>query len=461
MKNDAMQRPAGFQVRTRSTASHFFGDRSGPRWNASLPLVFCAALLAVWLPARGQAQVNTGSTGSDGAFNPTTNIVINMADHPTGIYQYTSVNISNGVTVTFIPNANNAPVTWLVQGDCTVAGTVSVSGADTSGAVAGGQGGPGGWRAGNAALSSTSLPGPGVGPGGGSVGTDTSFYGGNASFGTVGGWNTNNVQNSGWQYEYPQFPPGPVYGSVFEVPLVGGSGGSGGRDFGGGGGGGAILIAASGTVTVSGSILAKGGSGGYWYYVPGYGSYCCGTAGAGSGGAIRLVATGICGSGTLDTSGGQAYYGEYSTGYSSVNYFDNAGSGRIRLDGLSITFNGPTTGVITTGFQPIIVPLSNQIASLSVSSIGAVAVSANPSGILVTPDAIISGQQPNPMPIVVQCSNLPLNTPITVTVKPANGSSISAVGYNNTGTLASSTATILLNMPRGGGIIYATTAMGN
>ena len=144
-----------------------------------------------------------------------------------------------------------------------------------------------------------------------------------------------------------------------------------------------------------------------------------------------------------------------------MNYFDNAGSGRIRLDGLSITFNGPTTGVITTGFQPIIVPLSNQIASLSVASIGAVAVSANPSGILVTPDAIISGQQPNPMPIVVQCSNLPLNTPITVTVKPANGSSISAVGYNNTGTLASSTATILLNMPRGGGIIYATTAMGN
>ena len=32
------------------------------------------------------AQVNSGSNGSDGAFNPTTNVVINMADHPNGIY---------------------------------------------------------------------------------------------------------------------------------------------------------------------------------------------------------------------------------------------------------------------------------------------------------------------------------------------------------------------------------------
>jgi hypothetical protein len=48
-----------------------------------------------------------------------------------------------------------------------------------------------------------------------------------------------------------------------------------------------------------------------------------------------------------------------------------------------------------------------------------------------------------------------------VTVKPANGSTVSAVGYNTTGTLASSTATVLMNMPRGGGIIYATATTGN
>lgn len=73
------------------------------------------------------AQVNSGSDGSDGAFNPATNTVINMADRPNGIYQYTSVNISNGVTVTFIPNANNTPVVWLVQTKCVIKGIISVS----------------------------------------------------------------------------------------------------------------------------------------------------------------------------------------------------------------------------------------------------------------------------------------------------------------------------------------------
>ncbi len=98
---------------------------------------------------------------------------------------------------------------------------------------------------------------------------------------------------------------------------------------------------------------------------------------------------------------------------------------------------------------------------MSIASVAGAAVSATPNGQLVTPDAIISGQQANPIPVVVNCANLPLNTPVTVTVKPANGASVSAVGYNTTGTLASSTATVSLTMPRGGGIIYATAATGN
>ena len=63
------------------------------KWNCSLAMLLSFA-------AATQAQVNSGSNGSDGAFNPTTNIVINMANHPNGTYQYTSVNIPSGVTVT-------------------------------------------------------------------------------------------------------------------------------------------------------------------------------------------------------------------------------------------------------------------------------------------------------------------------------------------------------------------------
>jgi hypothetical protein len=119
------------------------------------------------------------------------------------------------------------------------------------------------------------------------------------------------------------------------------------------------------------------------------------------------------------------------------------------------------SGVFSQGFQPIIIPSAGQLPQLTVTSVGGVPVSPSPTGVLATPDAVLSAQQNNPIPIVVQCSSLPLNTPITVSVKPANGSAISAVGYNNTGTQASSTATVSLNMPRGGGLIYATAATGH
>ena len=56
-----------------------------------------AVLAAILLPLAGFAQVNSGSDGHDGALNPTSNLVIDMADHPDGIYHYTSVNIPAGV----------------------------------------------------------------------------------------------------------------------------------------------------------------------------------------------------------------------------------------------------------------------------------------------------------------------------------------------------------------------------
>src|SRR2546422_5801454 len=97
--------------------------------------------------------VNSVSNGSDGVFNPTTNVVVDMSDHPNGIYQYISVNISNGFTVTFIPNANNTPVVWLVQSNVVISGTVSVNGNNIDGSIwgrAGAPGGPGGFGGGHA-----------------------------------------------------------------------------------------------------------------------------------------------------------------------------------------------------------------------------------------------------------------------------------------------------------------------
>ncbi len=380
--------------------------------------LLCAALLPL-LPIMSHAQVNSGSNGSDGALNPTANLVIDMADHPDGIYHYTSVNIPAGVTLSFIPNAGNKPVVWLVQGDCVIDGTVDVSGKN-AGDGAGGSGGPGGWKGGN----SSNNPSSGQGPGGGEIGA----FGGNASFG-----------NTGAKINY-QSTPGAIYGNNFLIPLFGGSGGGGGWDNppnlpGGGGGGGAILISTSGIATINGSLTAGGGSG------------CAG----GSGGAIRLVAAKVGGNGGINTFGGRA------TVFYNVS---EAGSGRVRFDSLQNDFAGVIRGNFSQGFQPIIIPAAGQGIQLSIASIAGNAVSANPSGVLVNPDVIIPAQQTNPISIVVNCNNIPLNSEISVIVRPANGSEVQAVGINNAGTLGASTATVSLNMPRGGGIIYAKCVSG-
>jgi hypothetical protein len=118
------------------------------------------------------------------------------------------------------------------------------------------------------------------------------------------------------------------------------------------------------------------------------------------------------------------------------------------------------TGNYTQGFQPIIIAAPAQGIQLAIQSLAGVTVSSNPSGVLANPDVIIPAQQANPIPIIVSCNNIPLNTEISVIVRPANGPDVQAVATNNAGTLAASTATVSLNMPRGGGIIYAKCVSG-
>ena len=200
-------------------------------------------------PTTARAQVNVGSTGSDGALDfsaitNTTNIVIDMHDHPIGIYNYTYVNIPANVTVSFVPNANNTPVIWLVQSNVVVNGTVTVAGQNANGS-AGGFGGVGGWSGG----AGGSYASAGQGPGGGPVGG----YSSSASYGSL-------ANNGG--IEAP-----PTYGNQFLLPLFGGSGGGGTTSgpSGGGGGGGAIMIAASTDINVNGNVVANGGAGNYIY----------------------------------------------------------------------------------------------------------------------------------------------------------------------------------------------------
>lgn len=392
----------------------------------SWPSKFMSLLLVMLSCLSATAQVNSGSNGSDGPFNPTGNVTINMADHPDGIYHYTSVNIPSGVTVTFTSNANNTPVVWLVQTNCVINGIVSLNAAMVSD-VTGGIGGPGGGRGGNGG----SLPTRGYGLGGGSLG----FGGAFAEPGV--GSTVDSFNNS-------------VYGNSFLVPIRGGSG-AGGRlrsffsnqffstwyENAGGGGGGGILIAASERITLGGQINARGAAPNASFSYNAYGS----------GGGVRLVAPTISGGGSIDVAGGGS-----GPGY--------GGKGRIRFDALEILYAGSVNGSLTQGFQPIIIPASGQGVQLAIQSIGGVSVAGSPNGVLANPDVILPAQQTNPMNVVVNCSNLPMNTTITITVRPANGADIVATGTNNSGTPTASTATIPVTMPRGGGIIFAKCVSG-
>ncbi len=122
------------------------------------------ALIGMLVCAGAPAQVNSGSDGSDGQLVVVTenDVTIDMNDLPTGIYNYTQVNIPAGSVVRFIPNANNTPVVWLVQGDVVINGIVSVSGVNGNANV-GGAGGPGGYRGGNGGTNASSGQGPGGG----------------------------------------------------------------------------------------------------------------------------------------------------------------------------------------------------------------------------------------------------------------------------------------------------------
>src|SRR5260221_10067806 len=80
----------------------------------------------------------SGSTGADGAFNPAVNTTVTLP--PSGIFNFTSVNIPVGVTVAFRRNTANTPVVILATGDVVIGGLRDVFGGRRPGEGPGGGG---------------------------------------------------------------------------------------------------------------------------------------------------------------------------------------------------------------------------------------------------------------------------------------------------------------------------------
>ena len=386
-----------------------------------VPVAFCCLAAAMIDPALAQT-FNSPSTGADGAFTPTASVTLTPPAN--GIFNFTSVTIPSGVTVRFIRNVANTPVTLLATGNVSIAGTLDVSASSGGNVVDGtflgsnaGIGGPGGFDGGNGANGvASTIGGTGLGPGGGGSGTG-------AGFATTGGV----VSATG--------APGAPYGNAELLPLIGGSGGGGGdsalgsTSAGGGGGGGAILIGASGTITLTGTISARGGNGGGGNN-PG---------GGGSGGAVRLVATAITGAnGTVDVRGG--------SGNSGIGIASGGGSvGRLRIEAYTNTAAINVNGVSPSVAAPSAIALASG-PMLTITSIGGVPAPAAPAASFSSPDVTLPAASTQPVTVTLSGKSIPPGTSVLVTISGQTGGS-SAATATLSGTLASTSAVVAVTIP--------------
>ena len=402
---------------------------------------------AVW----AQGPFISGSTGLDGDFSPTTNTTVSLPD--TGVLNYKTVTIPTGVTVRFLRNARNTPVTILAQGAVIINGVINVSG--EIGQFFGGQGGPGGYDGGRGGYTQgdsrdgVNGSGPGGGAGARFVDAATSYGGGGGGLAIAGG-SGRRIVGSGTGTDPAGGTP---YGTTTLVPLLGGSGGGGGTPFvnnsnanggGGGGGGGAILIASSVSISGSGQVFANGGNGGF---LVGTGS---GSGGGGAGGAIRMVSNSISGSLTLSVSG--AIFVNNNTN----GTVGSGGAGYVRLEGVDTTrpptITPPTALYTTSAPRPAVLSNAPQLRIVSVGGVNApnfVTGSFNGADIYLP-------RQTGSVNVALAGTNLPLATVLQVVVVPPQGVSVMASASALSGSQASSTATASITLPPGPSLIYAT-----
>jgi hypothetical protein len=408
--------------------------------------------LAIAAPA-GAQTFSSGSTGQDGAFNPTVTVTVPLP--PSGVFHFTTITIPAGVTVRFAPNTANTPVTLLASDDVTINGTIDVSGSaggpsNAQGATLlgnSGPGGPGGFAGGSGSPGHTGGGGgAGLGPGGGEgAGFHITANGpgaGGAGHGAAGGNGSGDGAGAG----------GPAYGSQSLLPLLGGSGGGGGgatlarTGGGGGGGGGAIVIASSTRITLGapGQILARGGAGG-----SSFGNAGVSSGAGGSGGAVRLVAPTLAGSGQVDVRGGAGGF--------------NAGAGapgRVRVEAFSSTLSvglpgPPPEGAVTaTAPTPVTLPTT---PGLRIASVGGVPAPPAPAASFTLPDVVLPSTITAPVSVVITATHVPPGTTVNVSVKGHFGAATTTAGVLQ-GTVETSTTTVGVTIPADQPVVITASA---
>jgi hypothetical protein len=345
------------------------------------PMVWTVLLACSLWPTAARAQFSCGSTGADGAFVAPAGQTTTLSVPNNGVFNFTSVTISGSLK--FTKNVQfNPPVIILASGDIVINGGSGVDLDATIGTnVAGGSGGPGGFDGGAPGIAG-GQPGSGLGPGAGGPGLSPEVPG-NAGYGGVS--------------QFKRAKDGTTYGSPLLIPAVGGSGGGGDEGAGGGGGGGAILLCSSTQVVINGQLRANGG-----LSARGFGA----SSGVGSGGAIRLLAPVVRGTGSVDVSTPGSW----------------AGHGRIRVDlidrsGLTLTFTPDTA--LSVGSLMAVFP--STVPRLDITQVAANSIPpGTPSPLAFT----LPFNSPTTQPITVRATGFTGTVPIAVVLTPDSGERI-------------------------------------
>ena len=305
------------------------------------------------------------------------------------VFKYASITVEPGATLSFKNHASRAPVVWLVDGDVTIDGTISLGGADCVMAPEIAEPGPGGFRSG--------------------MGYYTANVGASAGFGPGGGGTYANVRGYGGSHSTTVSTSPDVYGNPSLVPLLGGSGGGGSEQaYSGGAGGGAMLIACSGTLSIDGQISANGGKGHDR-------SYSVNDSGGGSGGGIRLVADTFSGSGLIEAKGGLG--GDFP-----------GGLGRIRLERVtnndSWTAIAPSPSVVglPAGDTALLWPTSSS-PEVKIISVGGETVPDDPRASFGTLGADVALAETNTTRVVIETTNVEEASTVTVRATPRSNAS--------------------------------------
>ncbi|MBE7498517.1 MAG: hypothetical protein HS117_26560 [Verrucomicrobiaceae bacterium] len=361
-----------------------------------------------------QAQLTIPSDGSDGAFNPATNVEIDLGLATNGlwnspgsgngvydaekwavVFKYSSVNIPAGVSVTFKNHPAYAPVVWLVQGNVTIDGELNLDGksgvSDTVGGLLPTEPGPGGFRGG---ARGATVSGHGYGPGG------RGFYGRYAT----------------------------IYGNPQIIPLIGGSGGYSAFGKSGAAGGGAIAIFASNTISIDGLVTA--------------GTKETQPEIIGSGGAVRLVANLVQGTGQV----------RCATTFTNTNYapVTSDSFGRIRIEANSLNSSLqtlPETIGVSPPNTPIIWPAANA-PTAKVISVDSVNAPLDPRAPLVA-GADVAIQNSNQVNILIETTNFPIEGVVQLNITPKFGNRTTHTATRLSGDITSATWQVQTTLPQG------------